>query len=319
MPDPKLRWIFRAAWTGARILRQKKVDAILSYGQYHTSHLAGERLASYSGIPWVSYHSDPWMDNPFLPPQDRLTLSVNQWMERMVYIRSDRLIFTTPETIDLAARRYNDPSPSHFRAKCHAIPHGFDPEDWPTPVARTRSDILRLAHVGNFYGDRTPEPLINALSSRDGIVVDIYGHVPDYWQREIARCGLTDTILCHGTVGFAESQRRMSGSDGLVVIDGDFPGRNVFLPQKLMEYMGARRPILGITPIGSPVSRILASMGQWTFDPKDSTRIRQTLRRWVECRREDRIIGGPVREEVAPYDVRTTTAQIAAVLDSVRR
>ncbi len=78
----------------------------------------------------------------------------------------------------------------------------------------------------------------------------------------------------------------MSGADLLLILDA--PGRHsVFLPSKLVEYLGARRPILGITPPGA-ASRLIEALGGRWADPSDPAAVAATLRAGIDLARASR-------------------------------
>ncbi len=56
----------------------------------------------------------------------------------------------------------------------------------------------------------------------------------------------------------------MKRSDVLLVIDAPIERDNIFFPSKLADYIGAERPIIGISSPG-PTDRILKSLGYACF------------------------------------------------------
>jgi hypothetical protein len=72
----------------------------------------------------------------------------------------------------------------------------------------------------------------------------------------------------------------MQEADVLVVIDANFK-KNIFLPSKLIEYIAARRPILGITPPGASM-RIIKEAGGWAVEPENAGKIKQVLLEIIE-------------------------------------
>jgi hypothetical protein len=76
-------------------------------------------------------------------------------------------------------------------------------------------------------------------------------------------------------VAYRESLSLMGQADGLLVIDAP-ADLSVFLPSKLIDYMGAGRPILGLTPAGTAAT-LIAKLGGWTADPRDALKVQETL------------------------------------------
>ena len=68
----------------------------------------------------------------------------------------------------------------------------------------------------------------------------------------------------------------MQNADLLVLLDA--PGAiNLFLPSKLIDYLGATRPILGITPIEGSTAKLLQSFGYPVFEPQNTSGIQAAI------------------------------------------
>jgi hypothetical protein len=68
----------------------------------------------------------------------------------------------------------------------------------------------------------------------------------------------------------------MASSDLLLVVDGP-DDLSVFLPSKLIDYLGAHVPILGIVPPGTS-AQLLARLGAPACDPREPQQIAAALR-----------------------------------------
>ena len=77
--------------------------------------------------------------------------------------------------------------------------------------------------------------------------------------------GLAAKIKTTPVVEYKESLKLMKESDCLVVIDAPFE-KSPFFPSKAVEYAGAEKPTLGITPKDSPTAKFLEKLGFWHFE-----------------------------------------------------
>jgi hypothetical protein len=101
-------------------------------------------------------------------------------------------------------------------------------------------------------------------------------------MRELSeRFGLGAVVVIKKAIPYIESLRVMQGADVLVVIDADVPD-SVFLPSKLIDYVGSGRPILGITPADSATTRVIRRAGGWAIRPGDVPGIERTIIEVVE-------------------------------------
>ncbi|MGH9957752.1 MAG: glycosyltransferase, partial [Pyrinomonadaceae bacterium] len=243
-------------------------DVLVTFGSPMSDHIIGLELKKRFGWPWLAHFSDPWVDNVF-KDFTWLTRSINLSLERQVMESADRLIFTSLETIDLIMSKY----PRSLRSKARVLPHAFESGSFQSQAFEFDSRIV-IRYIGDMYGRRTPEPLFNALKSilvsepqlLDDVFFEFVGSMHDL---KVDQMGIADLrrglVGFQPTVGYAESLDLMTSAQGLLVIDAPAE-QSVFLPSKLIDYIGAGRPILGITPPGT-ATRLIAELGGWVCDP----------------------------------------------------
>lgn len=287
-PDEFRSWIPRAE-AAAREQLAKSPSAkwqIVSFGEPMSDHLVGLRLKEKTGLPWVAHFSDPWVDNPF---RKLFFFSnvFNRRMEAAVVRGADKLIFTSGETLSLVMGKY----PSGLSKKAHVLPHSYDPAIYPETRPPQRREIV-VRYLGSFYGNRTPFPLLEALQKLhltspellDGVRFEFIGGIPRRMMRHRLIKMLPSRLIGFlPPVSYKESLRLMKEADLLIVIDAP-AALSVFLPSKLVDYLGAGVPILGIVPKGSSAS-LIQRMGGSVADPGDLRAIAATLAQALElCR-----------------------------------
>jgi hypothetical protein len=330
-----------AAWKPAALraveeftrARDYAPDALVTFSQPAIDHLVGLELKRRFRAPWIAHFSDPWVDNPF-HKNDDATRAFNLAAEREVIDAADRIIFTSQETVDLVMSKY----PPAWRDKARVLPQCYDPQLYP--ARETRYDAthdrvgarqqgegvgakhvdhnskivdgdpkLVVRYVGNFYGARTPAPLINALAALHtaddaalhNVVFELIGVTDDSIVAKSGGESLPSGLITSSPpVGYSESLRLMAEADGLLVIDAP-ADVSVFLPSKLIDYVGSARPVFGFSPRGAAAS-LIARLGGWTVDPSDARGTPDALKNflaYLRARRGDaRAWGQPdVRRE----------------------
>ena len=288
-PDEYARWKRDALAAFGRYARDHAYspDALATFSQPATGHLVGLELKRRLGVPWVAHFSDPWVDNPF-HRSTAPTRDFNLALEREVIGAADRLVFTSRETVELVMRKY----PAEWARKASVLPQCFDPALFGARGRRDREGgPLVVRYVGNFYGGRTPAPLLRALealrahdpASLAGVTFELVG-VTDESVLEGAAALPEGLVSARPPVAYAESLRLMTEADGLLIIDA--PAEvSVFLPSKLIDYAGAARPVMGLTPEGAAAS-LIRRLGGRVADPSDIAAGAETLRDFVgELRR----------------------------------
>ncbi len=296
-------------------------DLLVTFGSPMSDHLIGLALKRRLGVPWVAHFSDPWVDNPFLP-HDRLTRRINRALEGRVLREADRLVFTSEETVELVAAKQG----RWLLEKTRVLEHAFEPELFDAPVVREGTDLV-VRYLGDFYGRRSPAPLFEALrrllaaepAALAGVRFELVGAKD---ERQLEEAGLSalpeGLVVSRPTVGYHESLRLMRESDGLLVIDA--PAElSVFLPSKLIDYVGAARPVFGITPRGTAAS-LIRRLGGWVADPSDPTTVVQTLKSFLGFLRDHK--GPAAWGDVAArrdFEAPTVAEKFAGILREVWR
>jgi glycosyltransferase involved in cell wall biosynthesis len=271
--------INRKAFRTAMRLAPERYAAIVTWSQWHSIHLVGFALKKrFPKLPWIAHFSDPWADNPFAH-QGRILKSYVRNLEAKVYGSADLLSLTSREAIDLMFSGAR----AAYRAKTVELPHAFEPELYP-PTPPRLSGPFMLRSLGNFYGARSPEPLFRGLSILrqrapalfDQIRVEAIGSIAASFHDSPALRGLPQGVVrLLPSVDYKTSLALMRSADLLLNIDAPFE-LSVFLPSKLVDYIGAERPILGITPPGT-ASRVIREVGGWVAAPDDPEAIAAAL------------------------------------------
>lgn len=235
-------------------------------------HLAGLQIKRKTGVRWVAHFSDPWADNPFDPDAKDWSAS-----EAAVLEAADMAIFTSQETIDLVYSKY----PAALRSKAKVLPHAFDASlyrDGP------QSEQITVRYMGNLFAGRGPEPLFEALvilqdrapEQLNGVRFEFIGESTRGLDAHPLMSKLPSRCVSFlPKVTYLESLALMKSADLLLNIDAS-ASISVFLPSKLIDYVGAARPIFGISPPGT-AAKLIGDLGGWVADPTEPDRIAAQL------------------------------------------
>ncbi|MFH1999016.1 MAG: hypothetical protein ABIK28_05000, partial [Planctomycetota bacterium] len=102
-----------------------------------------------------------------------------------------------------------------------------------------------------------------AIADLDVVLLDDHS---ESVEREIRKYNMEGTVRTHPRIPYLSCLALLRDADVLLVLDAPFDV-NLFFPSKLVDYLGARRPILGLTPLKGPTAQILRSMGQPVVSP----------------------------------------------------
>lgn len=287
VPDPFRPWIKYAKKAALNLLKQQNFDLMLTFANPMTDHLIGLSLKRQVPIPWIAHFSDPWVDNPYLnETKNFLARYVNANQEKRVVKCADQVVFVSEETRELVMQKY----PSHWWGKSFVIPHYFDPDIYPNQPEQ--NSTLTFRYVGSFYQFRTPEPLFRALK----LLKDRQAHLLQNVQFEmIGPCAPSSLAkrLCRSyqvephvkirpEIPYLESLESMMGCDVLLLIDASTESHNVFLPSKLVDYLGTKRPLLGLTPLNGPSADFIRQSGGLVADPEDTAQVASVIETYIK-------------------------------------
>jgi hypothetical protein len=138
---------------------------------------------------------------------------------------------------------------------------------------------MAIRYLGDLYSGRTPQPLFSALatliySDPELVTRFVFEIIGDVHQLDLEKLGLaklpSNLVVFRPRVNYLESLSLMRSAAGLMVIDAPVPEnrKSVFLPSKLIEYVGAGQPIIGLTPPGT-AAELIRKLGGWVADPSN--------------------------------------------------
>jgi glycosyltransferase involved in cell wall biosynthesis len=281
LPDKYVLWQARALIKIIRKWRDEDFDCILTFACPLSSSIIGLWLKKYFKTKWVAFFSDPWADNPHFNYHG-IIKKINSSLEKKVFKTADNLVFASPEMQHAYVNKY-----SFINNKSTFIEHSYDPFIYKDHKKK-RNGKLILRYIGTFYGQRTAQPLLSAIKiildrkllNSDDISFEIIGEVARTYKKQyeslLQHFKLHDVIKLNKPVTYLESLSLMQQSDALVLIDAQIDG-SVFLPSKLIDYIGADRPIIGITPKNGASARVIKKVGGWLADPSSIEDIENTL------------------------------------------
>ena len=320
-PDEFLKWAEVASKGAQQFLDQHpgQSDFLVTFGEPMSDHLVGLKLKTKVNLLWLAHFSDPWVDNPFRAYQPFANRR-NRILEAQVIEAADAVVFTSDETRKLVMGKY----PLAWAGKSFVLAHSFDPGKFPSRPRVTERGPLFLRYIGSFYGHRTPFPLISALAriirtkpeELEDVRIELVGPISGWMRKHPSLAKLPPGLLSFmPQVSYRESLRLMVCSDLLLVIDA--PAKeSVFLPSKLVDYIGACRPIFGIVPPGSS-DKLIRAIGGLTVDPS-AEGIGDALLRAISVARLARNEAWGSADVRARYTARQIASEFRAIIDWTR-
>lgn len=321
-PDRWATWWLTAVPAALREIRRWRPDVIWSTFPIATAHRIAATLELLGGRPWVADFRDSMTEEEF--PADPRTRAAFRRIEQRTVDRATRVVFTTPGTLEMYAKRY----PRIARERWACIANGYSEEDFNAAAAlpaaaRKRTGQLVLLHSGLLYPiERNPAAFLGALAQlqRSGrvaaaqvkVVLRATGH--DQVLTELIRAaGVEELVELKPPIPYREALAEMMSADGLLIFQA--ANCNHQIPAKLYEYLRAGRPILALTDAAGDTARTLRTAGIGTIAPLDQAdAIRETFEQFLVTLRAGRA-PRPNTSVVASYSRAAQSAELSALLD----
>ena len=320
LPDEKVGWTRYAVREAERLHGESAFDVILASGPPFTAYHVARKLSAKLDIPWVADVRDPIVDNYFFRPPTAFHASYMRRFERRVVEESVR---TIAKTSDYAER---DMSKRHPRAADHiiTITNGFDPEDFAGDVARRDQEHFTVSYVGSFQGEIRPDAFLDAVKialDREPVLCDdlrvrIVGAPAASAAEAIITRGLDGIVELVGFVPHAQAILEIRAADVLLLVLADLPHLRPTLTGKLPEYLGARKPILGLVPEGAARDVLERTGAAEITAPNDIEAAADALLRLHAAWREGSL-PEPDPDVVAEFDRTLLVARLGQVLERV--
>ncbi len=325
-PDSRVGWILPAVRRGLECMRRKRPDVLYSTSPYMSAHLIALALHRLTRIPWVADFRDPWVENPYRSIPHGSVALWDAFLERTVLQSAACIVCNTPTQ----AQRLQDRMPSTAQ-KCRTIPNGIDFDAFRglEPKRNGATTDFVMVHCGQFYGSRGPAPLLSALRDVNDrrqvraplMQLNLIGP-PQYEGKSLAslaeEMGVGTFVRVLGAVSHRESLAHMLGADALVLIGGAGRGAELQVPNKLFEYLGARKPILAAIAADNPCRQILKHSGAPAIvcDPQDATALADALVSLADPRAPN---ATDARLTLMPWDRRKRAEELAAIFEDLCR
>lgn len=322
LPDARVGWVPFAVIRGRHVLREQEVDAIVTTGPPHSTHLAGAILQWMSGTPWIADFRDPWTDINYYQelPHTRWAQRLDSLLDRMVLRRAQAVTTVSPGWRDLlAAKVENRP-----RGAFHVVHNGYDEADVDRDPSAVDEDVFALTHVGSLYASRNPTGLWQALRQlRDEDAI------PNLRIRLVGMVdpNVREALQAHGLAGIAEHVSYVPHDEaveymqraGLLLLSIEtFPAATGMLTGKLYEYLASGRPVLGVGPASGDAADLLDKTdGGQLFARTDVDGMAESIRRHYDAWDDGTPESGAPTDRISPYRRQAQTEALSGILDEV--
>ncbi len=328
VPDEFIGWYPFAVRLGARLVRERAIEAVISTSPPHTAHLVGRAIAARAGVPFVADFRDAWTRNPSFTRGEGRRGRIEARLEAGIAGAAQRIV-----TVSQGIRNgLLQDHPSLCPEDVSVIQNGFDPEDFekgwlPSDLAPVPGK-LRVVYTGGWLDGRTPETFLAALrayagkSRRQGlpeIEAVFAGTEQALVTKYAARAGVSALVRTVGYLPLRTACALQRSADALLLVLSDRKHGEGVLTGKVFQYLGAGRPVLAVVPEGEAADLVRKTGAGCVVAPGDTEGVCRALTSLAGSKRAGRPLRGADAQAAAPYTRQAGARRFASLLEEVCR
>lgn len=274
-------WWLTAYLKGRALSRQQPFDLIYSTGGAYAAHVAGRALKFATGTPWLAEVHDPLVVPGTTPRSPHQKKQAD--IERQICTDADIAIWFTDQALASARARH-----PQLGDKGKMMLPGIDRPFDTLPPYKPGAKFV-VGHFGSLSATRSMVPFVKALellkSRRPELLAQtelhIYGGSIDAPAAELlAHSPVREQVRQHGRIeadpatglsGRDQILHRMRGVDVLLLLHGEDPLCEEYIPSKLYEYLWMQRPILSIVHRNPQMAAMIRDEGHLVVETGRTT------------------------------------------------
>ena len=274
-PDAQIGWLPFGIRAGRQLMATWHPDVILASSGPYTALLIARSLSREFGIPWVAEFRDLWVENhQYQHPAWRR--SVETRFEKSVVSEASGLVTVSEPLAERLRKTYD--------ADTEVVYNGFDPGDHGRGVGGTRGTDLTLVYTGWVYPQQTLAPLFDAVRllavDARNVRIVFYGSDAELVRGLAEESGIGRLVETRDAVSFMESLRLQREADVLLYLSWNDSAQTGIFSGKLLQYFGARRPILAVGSRDNAPARVILER-RLGFVSSDSREISGRIADWM--------------------------------------
>ena len=257
IPDARVGWNRFAIRKAHLIFKEHQIDAIISTGPPHSSHLIANALKKTHHIPWIADLRDPWTTvfyNAFFPRTES-TKKRDKQLEDLVLKNADSISVVSNGMLEEFSDRAKDIS---------LIYNGFDDEDFKS-LKKNNTEKFTISYVGNFKPNQNAVVVWECLKElshktpqfKSDLKIVLTGNVDPSIVKSIQENGLEEQLSLEGFAAHHTAVQRMLDANLLLFVIPVSERNHLIITGKLFEYLATGNPILAIGPKGGNASALL--------------------------------------------------------------
>lgn len=315
LPDARVGWKSYAIKKAAEIISSQKIDAVITTGPPHSTHLIGQALKAKYKLPWIADFRDPWTEifnNQYLPFTEA-SKAKDKKMESSVLRDCDVAV--------MIGEGMKDVFPAEFRPKMQVITNGYDEGDFDRGL-KPQTDKFRMRYVGNLFSNQNVAALWKAIAElraensefKTDFELELIGKADSAISESITANGLDNCTKYVSFIPHQEAIARMQTSSLLLSVIPEVANNKLIITGKIFEYMGAGRPIFLIGPTDCDAAVVVAdSQSGSIHDYKEKDKMKASLLHYYQLYQSGN--KSESGNNIEAYSRKQLTGKLASILN----
>ncbi len=318
IPDARCFWIKPSVQFLSEYLKQNPVDAIISSGPPHTTHLIARGVKRKTKLPWIADFRDPWTQIDFYGQLMLTSIadSKHKRLERSVLKEADKVITVSwnwAKDLEKIGQR-----------KIEIITNGFDEDDFSEIDSTQPATKFSMSHIGSLNGDRNAENFWVALKElcnedaqfKTDLIIRLIGKNDFSVYQSIEQNGLNNQLEKIEYIPHSETGKYQQRSSVLLLFLNNTPNVLGIIPGKLFEYLAARRPILVIGNSNGDSARIVTETNAGAIcDFEEAEKMKATIKDfYTRWKKNELTVSAAAIEK---YSRKTIAQKFAVLLNEI--
>ena len=318
IPDPQVLWQPNAARALASRLAHKRDDAVLISGPPFSQFLLAALVRARPGVAAVLDYRDEWSTY-------RSTYEMMGTVAGAVGGPLETGLLRCAHAVTTATEAFRENLLERFRfldpGKVHAIPNGFDSDDFPASLPSPPPDRFVLTYAGTLFKLTSAQGLLGAIRRLHEhepelaklLRVRFLGRVVD--TEELYFTGMENLgVTREGYVAHEHVIPALAASHMVLCLLDDVAGAERIYPAKIFELMYLGRPCLTLAPSGVLRDLVLRHRFGAVLPPRDEAAIAAHLAEQLRAFRDGRYAITAPADGIDVYHRRALAGDFADVL-----
>jgi glycosyltransferase involved in cell wall biosynthesis len=263
IPDARVGWKIYAIRKAIKIIKDEKIDLVITSGPPHSTHLIGKKLKKLLNIKWIADFRDPWSELYYNNELPRMGWAKrhDKYLELQVLNQADHIL-----TIGPSLKKLLELKTPEQNKKFHYIFNGYDSEAMNS-VQAIPDKLFKITFIGQFALAQPHEGLLNALE------LFCQENIRESRSIKICLAGTFDEVILekfqklpgaevayYGRVPHQDSLQLIKNSQVLLNSLAEIEESKILISGKLMEYISTGNPILCIGDLEGDAAQLLKSL-----------------------------------------------------------